>query len=84
MLPHVSGMLAVSPRDGALPALYAATAPECAGAGGSFYGPNEMNVKFTGAWQLSSKAATPETAKRLLDDTLALISSKGGKLEAAK
>ncbi len=82
VLPGLSTLFAVSAAEGALPSLYAATAPENAGKGGGGFGPNELNVCFTGAWKASGKAATPENAARLLDDTLKLIAAKGGKLPA--
>ena len=82
VLPPLFTAFAITPADGAVSALYAATAPELAGKGGSMYGPNEMNACPTGEWKPGSKALTAENAKRLLDDTLKLIVAKGGKPDA--
>ncbi len=82
VLPPLFSAFSITPADGAVPVLFAATAPELAGKGGSFYGPNEVNACPTGVWVPGSKALTAENAKRLLDDTLKLIAAKGGKPDA--
>jgi hypothetical protein len=82
VLPHLTTLFAISPADGALSALYAATASAVAGKGGSMYGPGEMNTGFTSEWRPTSKLLTQENAAKLLDETLKLIAAKGGKLDA--
>ena len=78
LLRGLTALVAISPADGALSTLYAATAPGVAS--GQSFGPNRLNRGLTNAWKPSTAAFTPENADAMMAAALQLIKAKGGKL----
>ena len=71
---------AANVHDGALSALYAATAADVQQPGRTF-GPNDANVGFCLPWRIHNSAYTPDNAAILFDATLKLIAAKGGVID---
>ena len=78
LLRGLTALMALSPADGAISTLYAATATGVAS--GQSFGPNKLNRGLTNEWKPSSAAFTPENADAMMAAALQLIKAKGGKL----